>query len=66
MGVLKFSQKFKLRPVKSAGRRRQRVKAQKKRLLAAGMDPKVVERFNVHETRQALKTAGKKAIASKR
>ncbi len=55
MGIIKFGSKFEGRPVKSAGKKRQRIKEQKKRLLAVGMDKKTVEKLNVKETRDALK-----------
>ena len=47
--------KFTYRPIKSAGKRRQRIKVQKKRLLAAGMDPGVIRRMTTKDIREALK-----------
>ena len=52
---IQFHDNWGTRPVKSAGKRRQRVKAQKKRLLAAGWDATRVAKLNVSETREALK-----------
>ena len=55
MGIIKFGSKFEGRPVKSAGKRRQRIKAQKKRLVAAGMKEDAVIKLNILETRQAIR-----------
>jgi len=55
MGIIKFGTRFKSRPVKSARMRRQRIKAQKKRLLASGMEPALVVKMDAYETRQAIK-----------
>jgi hypothetical protein len=44
-----------MRPSKSGGKRRERVKAQKKRLVAAGLDAKKVAKMGVLETRMAWK-----------
>lgn len=54
-----YHDNFSRYPLKSAGKRRQRVKAQKKRLVAGGMNPAAVAKLNVRETREALKTLGK-------
>lgn len=58
-GKIQFHDNWGMRPVKSAGKRRQRVKAQKKRLVAGGMDPAKVAKLGVKETREALKRLGK-------
>ena len=55
MGVIKFGTKFEGRPVKSAGKKRQRLKSQKKRLVAAGMKTDFVSKLGVKQTRDALK-----------
>ena len=52
---IQFHENWGQRPKKSPGARRQRVKAQKKRLVAAGLDPKKVAKLGVKETREALK-----------
>ena len=54
-GKTSYHANYFTRPVKSAGKRRQRVKAQKRRLIAAGMTPAVAGKLNVRETREALK-----------
>ena len=46
---------FNARPKKSASDRRKRVKAQKKRLLASGIDEAVVENMTIKEIREGLK-----------
>jgi len=52
---IQFHENWGQRPVKSTGKRKQRVKAQKKRLLAAGLDPIKVAKLGVKDTREALK-----------
>jgi hypothetical protein len=56
---IQFHENWGQRPVKSPGKRKQRVKAQKKRLLEAGMDKAKVSKLGVKETREALKTIRK-------
>ena len=56
---IQYHANYNTHPVKSAGKRRQRVKAQKKRLLAAGWDAQKVAKLNVLETREALKLLGR-------
>lgn len=56
---IQYHANYNTRPVKSAGMRRQRVKAQKKRLLAAGWESGKVAKLNVKETREALKLLGR-------
>ena len=56
---IQYHDNWGMRPVKSAGKRRQRVKAQKKRLLAAGWNSEKVAKLGVKETREALKTIRK-------
>ncbi len=51
---------FRTRPKKSAGKKRQKVKAQKKKLLAGGLDEAVVEKMTNKEVREALKEVQKK------
>ena len=53
---IKYSDKFKSRPRKTAGKRRQRVKAQKRRLIAGGWKPDRVALLGVLATREALKS----------
>ena len=60
MGEIKFGTRFKSRPLKSAGQRRQRVKAQRLRLLAAGMSRAQVDKLNTAEVRETLKKVHKK------
>lgn len=55
-GKIQYHASYFERPVKSPRKRRQRVKAQKKRLVAAGMKPEAVAALNVQETRKALKS----------
>ena len=55
MRNIKFGTKFTFRPVKSAGKKRQRIKSQKKRLLKAGMDSGFVAKMDVKTTRDTLK-----------
>jgi hypothetical protein len=46
---------FKSRPIKKAASKRKRVKSQKKRLLAGGLDEAVVENMTIKEVREGLK-----------
>lgn len=46
---------FKNRPIKTAAIKRKRIKAQKKRLLAGGLDEAVVENMTIKEVREGLK-----------
>ena len=46
---------FKTRPIKTAASKRKRVKAQKRRLLAGGLDEAVVENMTIKEIREGLK-----------
>lgn len=55
MGVIKFGSVFTGRPKKTGARKRQRVKAQKKRLIAGGMKADVVKKLGVKQTRDACK-----------
>ena len=54
-GKIQFHDNWGMPPKKSGGKRRERVKAQKKRLLAAGLDAKKVAKMGVLETRMAWK-----------
>lgn len=54
-GKIQFHANWGMRPKKSGGKRRERVKEQKKRLIAAGLDPKKVAKMGVRETRMAWK-----------
>jgi len=56
MGNIKFGSKFKSRPIKAAGKKRQRVKVHRRRLIAAGMDEEKVARMDAKQLRDALKT----------
>jgi hypothetical protein len=55
MEKISFGQRFNTRPVKSAGKRRQRIKMQKRRLVAAGMDTKAVAKLTIKQIRESLK-----------
>ena len=54
-GKIQFHDNWGMRPKKSGGKRRERVKAQKKRLIAAGIDAKKVAKMGVRETRETWK-----------
>ena len=54
-GKIQFHDNWGMRPVKTLGKRRERVKAQKKRLITAGLDPAKVAKMGVRETRMAWK-----------
>lgn len=56
MGNVKFGTKFKARPLKSPGLRRQRMKAQMKRLVKAGWAKEKVAKLDAMALREALKT----------
>lgn len=56
MGNVKFGTKFKSRPLKSPGLRRQRMKAQQKRLVKAGWAAAKVAKMDAMALREALKT----------
>jgi hypothetical protein len=47
--------KFRQRPKKVGAKKNTRIKAQKARLLASGMDEAKVKKLNLLETRNALK-----------
>lgn len=51
---------FKTRPKKSPAKKRQKVKAQKRRLVAGGLDEAAVEKMTNKEVREALKEVQKK------
>ena len=51
---------FRNRPKKSAAKKRQKVKSQKRKLLAGGLDEAVVEKMTNKEVREAQKDALKK------
>ena len=53
---VKFGSRFKSRPKKSAGNRRQRVKTQRNRLITAGWDKEEVRKLDVKALRDAIKT----------
>ncbi len=53
---------FKKRPKKSGTKKRQKVRAQKRRLVKAGLDEGVVEKMTTRETREAQKVALKKKL----
>ncbi|MFT5207526.1 MAG: hypothetical protein ACI9CF_001282 [Candidatus Omnitrophota bacterium] len=56
MGEKKFGTKFKLRPVKSEGERRARMKVHRKRLENAGWKPEDLRKMDAKALREALKT----------
>lgn len=56
MGNVKFGTKFKSRPLKSPGLRRQRMKAQQQRLVKAGWSKEKVAKLDAMALREALKT----------
>ena len=56
MGNIKYGTKFKARPLKSPGLRRQRMKAQQKRLIKAGWSQAKVAKLDAMALREALKT----------
>ncbi len=56
MGEKKFGTRFKLRPVKTEGMRRQRMKVHRQRLEAAGWDAGKVKKMDAKALREALKT----------
>ncbi len=56
MGEKKFGTKFKLRPVKTEGERRARMKVHRKRLEVAGWKPEEVKKMDAKALREALKT----------
>lgn len=53
---------FRNRPKKSGTKKRQKVRAQKRRLVKAGLDEGVVEKMTTKETREAQKDALKKKL----
>ncbi len=57
---MKPRRNYRSRPQKSGAKRNQRIKTQKKRLVEAGYDEKVLNKKNVVEIRELLKEAGKK------
>jgi|APTNR8051073442_1049403.scaffolds.fasta_scaffold21825_3 hypothetical protein len=56
MGNIKYGTKFKARPLKSPGMRRQRMKAQMQRLVKAGWAKEKVAKLDAMALREALKT----------
>ena len=56
MGNVKFGTKFKARPLKSPGKRRERVKAHMQRLIKAGWPKAKVVKLDAMALREALKT----------
>ena len=56
MGNVKFGTKFKARPMKSPGMRRQRMKVQRQRLVKAGWSKEKVTKMDAMALREALKT----------
>ena len=55
--------KFRERPKKTGAKKNIRVKAQKKRLVAAGLDEKSVNKLTTGEIRAGLKKVAKKKKA---
>lgn len=51
--------KYKQRPKKRGAAKKNRVKTQKKRLVAAGFDEKILDKMTLSEIREALKAAAK-------
>ena len=54
-GKIQFHDNWGMRPKKTSGKRRERVKVQKRRLVAAGLDPAKVAKMGVRQTRDAWK-----------
>ena len=54
--------KFKNRPKKSGTKKRQKLRAQKRRLVKAGLDEGVVEKMTTKEIREAQKDVLKKKL----
>lgn len=52
--------KGKTRPIKQACARKRRLKVQKKRLVAAGFDPKALAKMNTMQIRDNIKKTHKK------
>jgi len=52
--------KFRERPKKSGAKKKQRVRSQKRRIIAAGADESTLKKMTNKEVREALKTANRK------
>jgi len=57
---MKPRKNYRMRPVKSGAKRRQKILSQKKRLEAAGHDRAVIDKMTVVEIRDSLKKAARK------
>jgi len=57
---MKPRKNYRTRPKKSGAKRTQRIKAQKKRLVAAGHDEKDLKKKNIVEIRELIKVTAKK------
>jgi hypothetical protein len=62
---MKPRKNFRTRPKKSGAKRTYRIKTQKKRLAAAGVDPKKLEHMTVVEIRSLLQRTARKKGPSK-
>lgn len=56
MEKVKYGTRFKSRPIKSAGKKRQRLKVHRNRLIAAGWEEQTVAKMDAKSLREALKT----------
>lgn len=52
---VKYGQRFKSRPIKSAGKKRQRLKVHRARLVTAGFEEDKVSKMDAKSLREALK-----------
>ncbi|MDD4956423.1 MAG: hypothetical protein PHH49_01710 [Candidatus Omnitrophica bacterium] len=58
---MKPRKNYRTRPKKTGAKKRQRIKAQKKRLVASGMEEKKLKKLNVVEIRDLIKKTAKAA-----
>lgn len=63
---MKPRKNYRSRPVKSGAKKKQKVKSQKKRLLAMGEDQAKVEKMTPVEAREALKVTARKVAKAAR
>lgn len=54
---VKYGQRFKSRPIKSAGKKRQRIKVHRARLVEAGWEESKVTKMDAKSLREALKAS---------
>lgn len=55
MKKVKFGSRFTTRPIKSAGKKRQRLKVHRARLVQAGLEEEKVSKMDAKSLREALK-----------